>query len=190
MRTHELALIGLFTAACVAPSQHDEARYGARRVLFAPSTDGVWDWSQDQRQTLRTALAAASALGPTFVEATDAQHADIVTRDWDSGALGCSLGAGQYTVGSVPALVEINPTCVSGLALQAAAIHEWGHALGMQHVCATTGELPLCSPVGVGIAVMNPAASYGDPIDQGLHTGVAQSTPTDLDLAEYRRVHP
>lgn len=184
-----LVLAILTLTACTAPSQHNEARWGAVRVFFAPSQDGVWDWSQTQRSTLRSALTAANALGPTFVEATDSAHADIVLRDWDS--TDCSLGSGRWYPGTN--VIEVNPTCVAGLELQAAAIHELGHVLRMTHICMEGGELMVCSPVGIGPAVMNPRVSYGDVLDMTgatPYTGVAQDTPTDLDLAEWRRTHP
>lgn len=182
-----LAFLAALLLSC-APSQHDEARWHTRTVAFAPSTDGVWAFSEAQLVDLRAALRSMDALGPTFVEVPDWTGADVVVRDWDGDGRTCALGAGQHRVGTNVA--EINPTCAAGLALRATMVHEVGHVLGLAHVCMEGSELPDCSPVGIGPAAMNPRAAYGDPIDQTRYTGVAQDSPTQLDIDEWNRVHP
>jgi hypothetical protein len=157
-------------------------------VAFGASLDAAGPWRADQLAELRAELHALDALGPSFVEASEAA-ASIVVRPFDSGP-GCVRGAGRFAVGT--AYVEIDPACAAGYAaLRAAVGHEIGHAIGMAHVCTYDGEAPDCSPVGVGFAMMNPSLSYGDTTDPASTVSdIASDAPTDLDLAEYRRAHP
>ena len=183
-----IAILVLALCACT-PSQHDPQRFGTVIVAFAPSLDGTLDWRTDQLPELRAELVALNALGPTFIEASEGA-AQIVVRPFDSGT-GCAHGVGRWTPGTT--FVEIDPACAQGYTeLRAAVGHEIGHAIGLSHVCFTAGEAPDCSPVGVGPAMMNPQLSYGDILDAmpGDPLGVAQDTPTALDLDEYRRAHP
>lgn len=175
-------VLAALLAACAAPSQHDEARFGVVRVAFP-------DWASVYQEAFRERLEPMGALGPTFVEADEAQ-ADVVVRHWDSGP-GCAHGAGSWAGGRD---VQIDPACCQGtLALQAAFEHEIGHALGMHHICRRLpSEASDC--VGpMGVAVMNPALTYDHPgdigFDEAFVAGVSQVDWTDLDLAEFARVH-
>lgn len=181
-----LAVAVLFVVSCVAPSQHDPARWSRISVAFGAPIDSAGPWRDDQLAELRAELPALDALGPSFVEATDGS-ADLVVRPFDSGAE-CRLGAGRYTLGA--SFVEIDAACTGGYTgLRAAMGHEIGHALGMSHVCTHDGEASDCSPVGYGFAMMNPRLSYGDALDSGPND-IASDAPTEFDLAEFRRTHP
>ena len=179
-------VLTLALAACV-PSQHDPSLPPVR-VAIGAGLDGLTDWRADQRAEIRVELAALGALGPSFVEVPESDPAAIVVRTFDSGP-GCARGSGRYTLGT--RFVEIDPACCAGFTeLRAAVGHELMHAVGCSHVCRTAGEASDCSPVGFGPAVMNPRTAYGDSLDPSDGTtGVAQGTPTQLDLDEFRRTH-
>jgi hypothetical protein len=181
-----LMVVAIFAASCAdAPSQHDPARHGRVLVFY-----GADDWTSQQRDAFAAELLAMEALGPDFTLATELA-ADVVVRHWDSGD-GCTHGAADYTAATHT--IRIDPVCTHGdLELRTALGHELGHFLGMTHVCRSSGELPVCSPVGTGAALMNPRLSYGDPeitTDRVYDGEVAPVWPHALDLAEFNRVHP
>jgi hypothetical protein len=181
-----LTLLVALLPAC-APSQHDPQRYGSITVAFGPALDSAGPFRADQLDELVKELTALEALGPSFVVGSEGA-ADLVVRPFDSGPR-CLRGSGRFTVGT--RFVEIDPACAPGMtALRAAMGHEIGHALGMQHVCFGS-EIADCSPVGRGVALMNPNLSYGDATDPNATVNdIATDVPTELDLAEFRRAHP
>lgn len=73
------ALLAALLSACVAPSQHDEARWGTVTVAFGPSVGpgATLVWRADQLTELRAELRALAAYG----DATDpaAQYNDVAT---------------------------------------------------------------------------------------------------------------
>lgn len=84
---------------------------------------------------------------------------------------------GLYTTGAN--YIEVAKSCTSSESqYQAVIVHEIGHWLGMRHVCLPDRRTTdVCSPVGVGTALMNP------------YVGVTHSmSPVELDLSEYDRV--
>lgn len=181
-----LAALAALLITC-APSQHDETHYGVITVAFGLSHSDGLPWRQDQYNELTAELAALNALGPTFVVGAEGTST-VVVRPFDSGP-NCANGAARWTSGLYE--IEIDPVCTPGYtALRAALGHEIGHALGMQHICTRDGEAPFCSPVGYGYAMMNPSLSYGDVFNSDGPNDIASDTPTDLDLAELRRVRP
>lgn len=179
-----LALCAL--AGCASPSQRNPARYGTVRSWFPPT-----DWSSSNLENLRVALRDAEALGPAFVVAASEAASDVTVAHWIAPA-NC-VPAARFVLGG--RVVELDPVCLPGLLYQRAAlIHELGHWLGMSHVCERSNEEPWCSSVGIGGAVMNPSFTFADstgPTFNGAYTGPAPwFQPTDLDLAEFRRVRP
>lgn len=184
--------VGVLTVAigCVAPDQHDASRYGTYGVvLVAPSkhADPTLDagpWRPDQVDVIQKCYRTLERIGPVFPFVTEDQ-AKIRVRPYNAAVDSLDpKQAGRYSPGSP--IVECDPVRTQGYeALCACVAHETGHLLGMQHVCTQTGEAPDCSPVGQGVAIMNPSVVYGD---TSKNETVSQSTPTDLDLAEFRRV--
>jgi hypothetical protein len=188
--TARAALLALLLAlpGCIPPNQHNETRDGVVAVWFGPE-----EWASSYRDVWRAFLPALSALGPTFREASSAaEPGAIVVRHFDAWP-GCPAAA-RWVPGA--RAIEIDPVCAAGeIALRAVLGHELGHAVGMAHVRHAAGDACTdCGPTGPGEAMMNPALYYGDsdgPDTAHAFTGaVPQDTPTDLDLAEYRRVHP
>lgn len=180
------ALLVAVLLAC-APTQHDAPRYGVVRIHFPPG-----NWASNFTDQFRLAMQDAAALGPDFAVTTDASQATVIVEHFDSGP-GCRDGAGRWLTGTNR--VQLDPVCLPGLLFQRAAfLHEVGHALGMRHVCRQTGQTADCSPIGLGVAVMNPSLSYGDtggPTFDTAYTGpTPQWFPTQLDLDEFRRTRP
>jgi hypothetical protein len=173
-------LLGLFSlcllVACDPPSQHDPVRYGEVKVWLGPG------WLNYDRQRIEQQLTYLHRLGPAFSLTTDQDAANVLLYRFESP--NCELfGAGRWFQGS--RRVEIDPVCTQGDTVFRMTVgHEIGHVLGMGHVCLRDREVPNCSPVGYGQAMMNPFIWERDDAE----FWVAQEEPTELDLAEFRRV--
>jgi hypothetical protein len=179
----------LTSAACVAPSQHDENKWGIVKTALGPSLDEDLAWRPDQAMEIQTALTALQALGPSFPVVSEGDADAVVIRPFFSKGP-CRPGdqVGRFAPGT--RVVECNPDCAHGyMELRTCVEHEIGHFLNLQHICVTHREVADCSPVGYGYAVMNPQIAYGDAFDDN-GINVSTDAPTSLDLAEYRRVHP
>ena len=182
-----LLALALVAGGCAdPPTQHNEARYGVVRVFVAP------EWLELDKVQIRQQLVNLDALGPSFVEAGEGGRstARVIVQPMTSGA-GCFADAAHWIVGT--RIVEIDRTCmVSESSFRQAVGHEVGHALGMLHICEREGDLPDCSPVGYGDAMMGPRLRPTDdaPGFTEAYTGaLGFDEPTDLDLAEFRRVY-
>lgn len=177
MKRFLLGLLSLcLLVACDPPSQHDSVRYGEVKVWLGPG------WLNYDRQRIEQQLTYLHRLGPAFSLTTDQDAANVLLYRFESP--NCELfGAGRWFQGS--RRVEIDPVCTQGDTVFRMTVgHEIGHALGMGHVCTRDREVPDCSPVGHGQAMMNPFIWERDDAE----FWVAQEEPTELDLAEFRRV--
>jgi len=171
--------------ACVAPSQHDEKKWGSLSVALGPSLAEGLAWRPDQAAEIQKALDAAEALGPAFPLVSEADAQMVIRPFFSKGPCTPGMQVGRFAPGTH--FVECNPDCAQGyMELRTCVIHELGHLLGMGHVCLEHREVADCSPVGYGYAVMNPQIAYGDAFDD-MSVSVSTDRPTDLDLAEYRR---
>jgi hypothetical protein len=173
-----LILVLLSVVACDPPSQHEPSRYGEVRVWLGPG------WLNYDRQRITQQLAYLNRLGPEFSLTNDQDTANILLYRFESPD--CELaGAGRWFPGS--RRIEIDPVCTQGDTVFRMTVgHEIGHALGMTHICTRHREVPDCSPVGYGQAMMNPFIWERDDGE----FWVAQEEPTELDLSEFRRVRP
>lgn len=175
-----LCCLVLLAVGCVAPTQHDPNRWGTRKIAFVTAVDESAPWLPSQLKLFEQELTKLQALGPRWVIVAEAD-ADTVFSPFISGPK-CARGTGRYTPAKKRG--ECDPDCCHGdEALQTCFGHEMGHSVGMEHVCQADGEG--CSPVGHGVALMNPEIETSAP--DGF--SVSQSTPTALDLDEFRRVH-
>lgn len=183
-----IAPVLLCAAHCVAPSQHDSSKWPTYTVALAEPihhSDITLDpapWRVDQLRAIQDEIMALWALGPTFV-ITQEDQAKLLIRPFDAKVDGMPKDqVGRYQEGTN--FIECDPARAEGYeALKTCIGHEIGHWLRLRHVCQQPYEVGECSPVGYGVAMMNPSISYGDPIT---HEAFSQATPTDLDLAEFR----
>jgi hypothetical protein len=187
MRALLLALAAII-AACTAPSQTDEARFGAVTVAFSESLDGVWDWRQDQLVELRAELKALSAVGPVFRETSEGS-ADVVVRAASlNGPCGLFRAGLRY--------VEVDAACTAGFgALKAATGHEllhfytWKSFGWLGHVCDHPGDDPTCHATVTGPSLLAPGLARVDPgpgFSEAYTGDFVDGVPTDADLALVR----
>ncbi len=185
------------------PNQHDAAKHGIIKVFIGDAivqASGVVehsDWTNEQREQIGLALFAMRALGPDFHFVAHENEADVSIRHWASDERGEALACGQYTPSK--RLIQIDPFACHGYTeFRTAVAHEMGHYLGMQHIARNQHDVEALakhalslSPVGHGIAVMNPHVSYGcSEIDFDRFTGeLACDIPTYLDVEEFNRTH-
>ena len=105
--------------------------------------------------------------------------ADVVVYNWNN--TWNETYVGFQPIGSDIVLLDVNKLYIDE-GFQIAFMHEFGHWLGMKHICRWPNEVEECSSVGTGPAVLNPAIGY-------LINNDCNFTDffTSLDFAEFRR---
>jgi hypothetical protein len=174
------------------PNHHNWQKWGEVHVHLSEN------FTQHQREQAQEALQELNRLGPRFVLGGEGVNSiEVVSSDLTRGHPGdCSvLGAARYDM--TPrgeSKIFIDPTCTQGnLEFRTALMHEIGHSLGMQHVCLPNEERIDCSPVGRGLAIMNPhlVNEIGER-DTSIESSDPGPVPTfqvqELDVKEFERV--
>lgn len=173
-----LSLVLALSLSCESETQHNPALYGSVTVYIST------DWLAIDRRRIIDAMLTLNRTGPAFSETPFASMADVIIRRWESPNCETS-GAGRHFLGT--RIAEVDPVCTRGdTAFRAVAAHEILHVLGLTHICRREGDLGPCAPVGYGRALMNPY--YGEEPGDSLDPVPFYDIPTDLDLAEMRRV--
>jgi len=184
---------GLFvlTASLVfrRPNHHNPAKWGTVHIHLA---DGPGGFSRLQTEQVRLILPELNRLGPTFVLGGNGENSiRVVNAVQTTGRTGdCRInGTARYMTNELTgeSHIEIDPRCTHGnLEFRTALMHEVGHALGMQHICRIDEERDDCSPVGRGLAVMNPNLVYRE--DQATAGLIPTFEIQPLDIQEFERV--
>lgn len=174
------------------PNHHNEARWGTVHIRLMEG------FSQHHQAQARLILPELNRLGPTFVLGGDGPNViKVVNVDLTTGRSGqCpDRGVARYVTNQLTgeSHIEIDPTCTHGnLEFRTALMHEVGHALGMQHICQFNEKRQDCSPIGRGLAVMNPSMLYEEDGEPGLEQAYIGALPTfeiqALDIQEFERV--
>lgn len=166
--------------ACDAGAPADVApEWGTVRVWVSP----VFEASA--RRTILRELLRLHALGPAFEESPAPGGGVVEVRPFRGD---CFSDVAHVLPGS--RVVELDLSCMSSEeAVQQLVGHEIGHALGLSHVCTQPGELPECSPVGYGLALMGPRVRRTTGLGEVFSGALGTADPTDLDRAELLRVY-
>ena len=183
-------LIGHF----MKPNNHNEARYHTYNIRLSG-----WD-EAPERQYVNWAnqtLPELNRLGPTFHIVTTGEDVVVVRGTTITDPTQCTrLNGLSYQVDQLTGQrrIVIDPTCVHGeLEFKSAFMHEIGHSLGMGHVCTSHDRDSDCSPVGRGLAIMNPNLLNEVVEGNGFDAPVGGPVPTwevqDLDVREFCRTH-
>lgn len=152
--------------------------------------DGLGPW----REFVAPGMALVRRGGVPVVMVPDGARADLVLRHGVSPTRpdGQCLWAGLYRAESHDVLLD--PVCMQG-GLQWASIvaHEILHSQGCRHVCVFSTDKPAggCSPVGYGVAVLNPVVPAPpescDPFVSACMDDAPQMSLTRLDRLELAR---
>lgn len=196
-----LALCALVAALCAAcgpgtPASSSGDPEGASPCDGGASSDAPLPWgtvrvwispgfAPSARASIARELLRLHALGPVFEETLDPGDGAVEVRPFRGE---CFSDAAHVLPGS--RVVELDLSCmVEEEAVQQLAGHEIGHALGLGHVCTRPGELPECSPVGYGLALMGPRVRRTTGLGEVFSGARGTADPTDLDRAELLRVY-
>lgn len=190
------ALLSIFAIACSYPSQHDSKRFQPYHFALGTPLDttvnGPGPWRTDEQKALRAAFHRVQALGPDVLESSEG-GADFVVRPFDSSFTSnrkCGNGVGRYHMGS--GYGEVDPVCAQGYdELGTAGVHEFGHFIGLPHICQHYEADSSCDGRWRGDAMMNPSISYqfndGFEGASGSNMDAVVSTdgPSSLDIAAF-----
>lgn len=174
------------------PNHHNWQKWGEVHVHLSEN------FTAHQREQAEEALQELNRLGPKFVLGGEGvNNITVLSVDLTNGTpANCQeRGAARYDLTpSGESRIFIDPTCTQGnLEFRTALMHEIGHSLGMQHVCLPNEERRDCSPVGRGLAIMNP--NLVNEIGE-MNTSIESSDPgpiptfrvQELDVKEFERV--
>lgn len=162
-----------------APAPPPPGGWGTVRVWVAPA------FESSARAAILAELPRLRALGPVFEEAPGPGGGVVEVRPFRGE---CFADVAHVLPGS--RVVELDLSCMSEEeAVATAAGHEIGHALGLSHVCTEPGELPECSPVGYGPALMGPRLRRTTGLGEVFSGARGYPVPTALDRAELLRVY-
>lgn len=174
------------------PTNHNSSTYGSVRVELR---DTGRPWTLEEQQNVLTALREAERFGPRVVLVSNGSYANVAITKRE---LNCDRdGAARYLVQSYNGYsvrtIEVDPGCSSSsMELQTAVLHEYGHYLGLGHICRGNESGTNCSPVGTGRAVMNTGLTARDNEGPTMDSVYVGELPTwevqELDIFEFRRV--
>lgn len=193
-----LALLGLMAALAAAcgPSAPPGSSGGPDGAVAcdgeAPASGWrsveVWvapGFAPAARAAILSELLRLHALGPAFVVAPAPGGGVVEVRPFRGD---CFADVLHVLPGS--RVVEVDLSCMSSTeAVEQVVGHGIGHALGLSHVCTAPGELPECSPVGYGLALMGPRLRRTTGLGEVFSGARGTADPTDLDRAELLRVY-
>jgi hypothetical protein len=175
------------------PNNHNESKYGIRRILM----EG-WNGTTDQQYInwANQTLPELNRLGPTFQIVSSGEiSVTVVKANIVENINQCDSHAG-IAYQPYNRRIIIDTICIRGeLEFKTAFMHEIGHSLGMLHICRTEDKNRNdCSPIGRGLAVMNPTLSNETGQDSNIFSGaVIGNLPTwniqALDIDEFKRIH-
>ena len=132
-------------------------------------------FSYNQIELIRQSTRNLTFLNIRVSEVADIRNSNLEIRFWNNDSCAKNF-YGLYT--SNTNYILIDPNCVVNNNQFTIGIqHEFGHWLGMAHICLSSfGQTNNCSPVGFGVAIMNPFTFPYSP-----------STMSRLDRLEYIR---
>lgn len=134
-------------------------------------------FTRDEVVWVRKGLVILDEFDFSYREIPQQSEADITIRRLSSSSANNLLGFYQPRSNILRIDPNRTPFEISGT-----VVHEFGHWLGMSHVCSVPNERDIysvqiiCSPVGIGAAAMNP-----------MIRSAQQTSVTELDRLELRR---
>ncbi len=169
----------------LAPQCYTIGNKFANRIDYSGQIWVTFDekFSEKEKETMtRGFKKLKSAFGLEFLEGEN--HSEITwnkifVRKWISSR--DSNVIGQYIHGQSQVLID-STRVSTRTELDILFLHEVGHWLGLTHICLPSDKSEpssssSCSPVGTGVAIMNPTINYS-----------SSSDFSELDIKEYLRV--
>lgn len=134
-------------------------------------------FTRDEVVWVRKGLVLLDEFDFAYQEVPPQSDSDITIRRLNASSVNNLLGFYQPRSNILRIDPNRTPFEISGT-----VVHEFGHWLGMSHVCSVPNERDvygvqiICSPVGIGVAAMNP-----------MIRSAQQTSVTELDRLELRR---